>query len=61
MVAATLTCLNAGARFVEIGKRDIFATHRIAQERPDVRYHVLAIDFLPPQVNFIVYVFCICK
>lgn len=53
MVAATLSCLGVGAKFVEIGKRDIFGPHRVAQERPDVQYHLLAIDFLPPQVSYI--------
>lgn len=51
MVTATLSCLGTNAKFVEIGKRDIFAPHRFAQERPDVRCHLLAIDFLPLQVS----------
>ena len=50
MVAATLACLSPGARFAEIGKRDIWTAARIAQERPDVRYSLVAIDFLPPAV-----------
>ena len=37
MVAATLSTLGCGARFAEIGKRDIWSPARIAQERPDVR------------------------
>lgn len=36
-------------RFVEIGKRDIWSPQRMAQERPDVAYHLLAIDFWPQQ------------
>ena len=37
MVAATLSTLGCGARFAEIGKRDIWSPARSAQERPDVR------------------------
>ncbi len=37
MVAATLSTLGCGARFAEIGKRDIWSPARVAQERPDVR------------------------
>ena len=31
----------------EISKRDIWSPQRIAQERPDVDYQLVAIDFLP--------------
>ena len=37
-------------RFVEIGKRDIWSPQRAAQERPDVAYNLLAIDFMPINV-----------
>ena len=47
MVAATLSTLSCGASFAEIGKRDIWSPARVAQERPDVRYQLVAIDFLP--------------
>lgn len=47
MVAATLSTLAVGAKFAEIGKRDIWSPQRVAQERPDVCYQVVAIDFLP--------------
>lgn len=50
MVSASLALLRPNGRFVEISKRDISSAARIAQERPDVTYSLLAIDFLPPQV-----------
>jgi hypothetical protein len=37
-------------RFVEISKRGIWSSQRVAQERPDARYALLAIDFLPVSV-----------
>ena len=37
MVAVTLSTLGRGAKFAEIGKRDIWSPARVAQERPDVR------------------------
>lgn len=48
MLAASLAVLRPGGAFVEVGKRDIWSAARVAQERPDVRYHTVAIDFLPP-------------
>ncbi len=45
MVAASLACLGSGGSFVEVGKRDIWSPQRVAQERPDVKYHLVAIDF----------------
>lgn len=50
MVAASLTTLQPGSQFVEIGKRDIWSAARVAQERPDVAYHFVAVDFLPKHV-----------
>ena len=47
-VAASLATLSLGGRFVEISKRDIWSTARIAQERPDVAYSLLAVDFMSP-------------
>ena len=41
--------LCQGARMTEIGKRDIWSPQRIAQERPDITYSLLAIDFFPPE------------
>jgi phthiocerol/phenolphthiocerol synthesis type-I polyketide synthase C len=43
-VAASLDCLGDGGRFIEIGKRDIWSTEQIADARPDVTYHILALD-----------------
>ena len=49
MVAASLASLALAGSFVEVGKRDIWSAARMAQERPDVKYHLVAVDFLPPQ------------
>lgn len=51
MVAASLACLAWGAHMAEISKRDIWSPQRVAQERPDVHYRLVAIDFLPPAVS----------
>ena len=48
MVAASLASLALAASFVEVGKRDIWSAARMRQERPDVSYHLVAVDFLPP-------------
>ena len=37
----------------EISKRDIWSPQRVAQERPDVEYRLVAIDFLPAQVSIV--------
>ena len=50
MVAATLASLSLNGRMAEISKRDIWSPQRVAQERPDIVYKLIAIDFLPPQV-----------
>jgi len=47
MVAGSLAALRRGGRFVEISKRDIWSPARLAQERPDVTYTLVAVDFLP--------------
>ena len=46
MVSASLTALSRGGVFVEISKRDIWSGARVAQERPDVTYSLLAVDFM---------------
>lgn len=51
MVAATLACMAREGRLTEISKRDIWSDQRIAQERPDVKYNLVAIDFLPAPVS----------
>ena len=48
MVAASLASLRLAGCFVEVGKRDIWSRERMAQERPDIAYHLIAIDFLAP-------------
>ena len=45
-VAASLSCLRQGGRFVEISKRGIWSSSRVAQERPDLEYFLVATDFL---------------
>jgi NADPH:quinone reductase-like Zn-dependent oxidoreductase/3-oxoacyl-(acyl-carrier-protein) synthase/acyl carrier protein len=47
MVAGSLAAIGHGGRFVEISKRDIWSASRAAQERPDVLYSLLAVDFMP--------------
>ncbi len=49
MVAASLACLDGGAAFIEVAKRDIWSPQRVAQERPDVNYRLIAIDFWSPE------------
>ena len=51
MVAATLAGLKLGGRMREISKRYIWSPQRIAQERPDIDYQLVAIDFLRVQVK----------
>jgi len=46
MVAASLAMVNAGGTFIEISKRDIWSSKRVAQERPDIHYNLLAVDFM---------------
>lgn len=50
MVSSAAALLRPGGRFVEIGKRDVTSVNRLVQERPDVGYSLLAIDFLPGAV-----------
>ena len=46
-VAGSLAGVGVGGAFVEISKRDIWSPARLAQDRPDVHYTLLALDFLP--------------
>ena len=48
MVAASLAGLMHGGALVEVGKRGIWSPARVAQERPDAAYHLVAIDFWLP-------------
>lgn len=45
-LAATLACLEPGARVAEISKRDIWSRQRTAQERRDVSLSLIALDFM---------------
>jgi acyl transferase domain-containing protein/NADPH:quinone reductase-like Zn-dependent oxidoreductase/acyl carrier protein/thioesterase domain-containing protein len=47
MVAGSLATIGLSGRFVEISKRDIWSSSRCAQERPDVAFSLLAVDFMP--------------
>ena len=46
-VSGSLSVLRRGGRFIEISKRDIWSGSRVSQERPDVGYTLVAVDFLP--------------
>lgn len=50
MISSSLTTMAEGGHMVEISKRDIFSSQRVAQERPDVCYTCLAVDFLPKEM-----------
>lgn len=50
MVAASLACLDKGGTFIEVAKRDIWSPERVAQDRPDVKFRLIAIDFWEPEV-----------
>jgi hypothetical protein len=50
MVAASLAAIGKQGQFVEVAKRDIWSPQRLAQERPDVAYHQVAIDFWADEV-----------
>ena len=43
-VEAGLACLGEHGCFVEIGKRGVWSAEQVAAFRPDVRYHLLAVD-----------------
>ena len=50
MIAASLSTLKIGGRFVEVGKRGILCPKRSAQERSDVLLDTIAIDYMHPEV-----------
>lgn len=43
-IQASLDALRQGGSFVEIGKRDIWEKTEMAAKRPDVDYHIVALD-----------------
>lgn len=45
-VSASISALKCGGRFVEISKRDIWSVSRLSEERPDVSYAFVAVDFM---------------
>src|SRR3546814_12123507 len=46
-IAAGLSVLKPGGRFVELGRAGIWPAERVAAEFPGVRYHVIALDRIP--------------
>ncbi len=40
----TVSCLNKNARFIELGKRDIWSIEKMKKYRPDIDYHIVEID-----------------
>src|SRR5690606_4153719 len=46
-IAAGLSVLKPGGRFVEIGRAGIWSADRVAAEFPGVRYHVVSLDRVP--------------
>ncbi|KAK3279713.1 hypothetical protein CYMTET_12417, partial [Cymbomonas tetramitiformis] len=46
MIASTLSCLDVGARWCEIGKREIWSEPAMLNERRDMNYLLVAVDFL---------------
>lgn len=45
-IEKTLSCVKKKGRFIEIGKRDIWSKEKMKNERPDLTYHIVAIDEL---------------
>ena len=48
-IEASLSCLAQGGRFVELSKQNIYTPEEMAAARPDVAYHVVALDALQPE------------
>lgn len=43
-IEETVRVCGANARFLEIGKRDIWSKEKMAEIRPDIHYHIIALD-----------------
>jgi acyl transferase domain-containing protein len=43
-ISSSVELLRSGGHFLEIGKRNIWSAEQMEEERPDVAYHVIAID-----------------
>lgn len=43
-IETTVGICKKGARFLEIGKRDIWSKEKMKNERPDIDYHIIALD-----------------
>lgn len=48
-IEETVRVCGANARFLEIGKRDIWSKDKMAEVRPDIQYHIIALDNLIEQ------------
>ncbi|NBP16263.1 SDR family NAD(P)-dependent oxidoreductase, partial [bacterium] len=44
-IEASLQCSADGARFIELGKRDIWTKDKMAAYRKDIHYNIVALDF----------------
>ena len=51
MVSASLSALSCGGSFLEIGKRNIWSTQAVKQERRDVYSATVALDYAPLSVS----------
>ena len=51
MVAGTLSVLGCAAHYTEIGKREVWSSSRMAMERADVHYSLVALDFAPLHIT----------
>jgi acyl transferase domain-containing protein/NADPH:quinone reductase-like Zn-dependent oxidoreductase/acyl carrier protein/NADP-dependent 3-hydroxy acid dehydrogenase YdfG len=45
-ISGSLRFLKKGGCFLELGKRQIYSVETMKEERPDVRYHIVALDDL---------------
>jgi NADPH:quinone reductase-like Zn-dependent oxidoreductase len=61
-IPRTLKYLKKGGRFMEIGKRNVYTKEQMTEERPDVYYELLALDYYMaydrPKFNELLTRFC---
>jgi len=55
-IETTVGICKQGARFLEIGKRDIWTQEEMKEHRPDIEYHIIALDDIaatePEKIQF---------
>jgi hypothetical protein len=51
MVGASLSVMGIGGSLIELSKRDIWSHGRVEMERSDVSHQLLAMDFLPKDMQ----------